>query len=42
MSNILQIPTVKPQLFPDYPGAIRSMGGDFILTAGDEQTLNYF
>ncbi len=45
MSNVLQIPTVKSQLFPDYPGAIKSLGawgGDFILAAGNGQTLNYF
>ncbi len=45
LSNVLQIPTVKSQLFPDYTGAIKSLGawgGDFVLAAGNEQTLDYF
>ena len=45
MSRILQIPTVKSTFFPDYRGAIKSLGawgGDFVLAAGDTQTLDYF
>ncbi|MFD2099714.1 GYDIA family GHMP kinase [Flagellimonas iocasae] len=45
MSKVLQIPTVKSQLFMDYSGAIKSLGawgGDFVLVAGDGQTLDYF
>jgi mevalonate kinase len=45
MSNILQIPTVKSELFPDYLGAIKSLGawgGDFVLAAGNEDSLYYF
>lgn len=45
LSEILQIPTVKESLFPDYKGAIKSLGawgGDFILAAGDKETPSYF
>lgn len=45
MSKVLQIPTVKSQLFLDYSGAIKSLGawgGDFVMAAGDGQTLDYF
>lgn len=34
MSSILQFPTVKAQLFPDYPYAVKSLGawgGDFVM-----------
>ncbi len=45
MSDVLQIPTVKSQLFPDYTGAVKSLGawgGDFVLAAGNEKALHYF
>ncbi|MBO0321449.1 GHMP kinase [Muricauda sp. CAU 1633] len=45
LSNVLQIPTVKSQLFSDYPGALKSLGawgGDFVLAAGNQHTLDYF
>ena len=45
LSKTLGIPTVKSQRFPDYPGAIKSLGawgGDFILATGNEETLDYF
>ncbi|WP_036380202.1 GYDIA family GHMP kinase [Muricauda sp. MAR_2010_75] len=45
MSNVLQIPTVKSELFLDYSGAIKSLGawgGDFVLAAGNEDSLYYF
>ena len=45
MSNVLQIPTVKSELFLDYSGAIKSLGawgGDFALAAGNEDSLYYF
>jgi mevalonate kinase len=45
LSHILQIPTVKSRLFPDYPNAIKSLGawgGDFVLVVGNENTLDYF
>ncbi|PCJ98805.1 MAG: GHMP kinase [Flavobacteriaceae bacterium] len=45
LSHILKIPTVKASLFPDYDGAIKSLGawgGDFILVTGNEKTPEYF
>ena len=45
LSGILGIPTVKEQLFPDYKGAIKSLGawgGDFILATGNKTTPDYF
>lgn len=45
LSQILQMPTVKESLFPDFEGAIKSLGawgGDFILATGDGETPSYF
>ncbi|MFK7813210.1 MAG: GYDIA family GHMP kinase [Maribacter sp.] len=45
LSEALGIPTVKSELFPDYKGAIKSLGGwggDFILAIGDAKTNEYF
>lgn len=45
ISEILGVPTVKEQLFPDYKGAIKSLGawgGDFILATGNKSTPEYF
>ncbi len=45
ISEILGIPTVKEELFPDYKGAIKSLGawgGDFILATGNKSTPDYF
>ena len=45
ISELLQIPTVKQRLFPDYFGAIKSLGawgGDFVLATGNEHTMDYF
>lgn len=45
LSQILQMSTVKESLFPDFKGAIKSLGawgGDFILATGDETTPSYF
>ncbi|WP_299678291.1 GYDIA family GHMP kinase [uncultured Dokdonia sp.] len=45
LSKIVQTPTIKTQLFPDYPKAIKSLGGwggDFILVVGTSQEMNYF
>ncbi|MEM9141614.1 MAG: GYDIA family GHMP kinase [Bacteroidota bacterium] len=39
MSQVLELRAIKQQLFPDYPGAIKSLGawgGDFILATGRE------
>jgi len=45
ISKILNIPKIKSELFPDYPGAIKSLGGwggDFILVTGGEKEQAYF
>lgn len=45
LSSILNRPTVKKKLFPNYPHAIKSLGawgGDFILVVGDIEDHNYF
>lgn len=44
LSEVLQVPSIKQQLFSDYPRAIKSLGawgGDFILATGN-QYQNYF
>ncbi|WP_405247981.1 GYDIA family GHMP kinase [Cellulophaga sp. Asnod2-G02] len=45
VSKVLNMKPIKELLFPDYKGAIKSLGawgGDFILAAGDNTTPNYF
>ncbi len=45
ISTIIEMPTVKKQLFPDYPGLIKSLGawgGDFVLVTGEEPDQAYF
>ena len=45
ISKALGIPPIKTKLFPDYPGAIKSLGawgGDFILVTGNETSIDYF
>ena len=45
VSKTLKIPTVKKLLFPDYLGAIKSLGawgGDFILATGNAASMAYF
>lgn len=45
LSEILGIPTVKQRLFPDFKGAIKSLGawgGDFVLATGNRNTISYF
>lgn len=45
LSTILGIKPIKEKLFPDYFGAIKSLGaweGDFILVTGNEHTPTYF
>lgn len=47
LSSILQQPTIKDSMFPDYPNEIKSMGawgGDFVLVTGDneKQVKDYF
>jgi len=45
LSSYLQIPTQKESLFPDFTGAIKSLGawgGDFILATGTPREMRYF
>jgi mevalonate kinase len=45
ISSIIELPTVKKRLFPDYFGTLKSLGawgGDFILATGNKDTLHYF
>tara|TARA_A100000171_G_scaffold46077_1_gene50474 strand:- start:32 stop:955 length:924 start_codon:yes stop_codon:yes gene_type:complete len=45
LSEILGTPTVKERLFPEFKGAIKSLGawgGDFILATGNKTTPDYF
>jgi len=45
ISSIIELPTVKERLFPDYFGTLKSLGawgGDFILATGDKNTTHYF
>ena len=45
ISKILGVVPVKEKLFPDFQGAIKSLGawgGDFILATGDTDTPRYF
>jgi len=45
ISSIIKLNPVKRELFPDYFGAVKSLGawgGDFVLVTGNEDTPNYF
>ena len=45
ISSIIELPTVKEHLFPDYFGTLKSLGawgGDFILATGNKDTPHYF
>ena len=45
VSTMLEIPTIKSSHFPDFGGAVKSLGawgGDFILAAGGAGTPDYF
>ena len=45
ISSTIRIPTIKEQLFSDYPRTIKSLGawgGDFILITGDDASMAYF
>ncbi len=45
LSKILQLPPVKEEQFPDYPGTLKSLGawgGDFILATGGASEKEYF
>jgi mevalonate kinase len=45
VSLIIGLNPIKKELFPDYFGAVKSLGawgGDFVLVTGNEETPNYF
>lgn len=45
ISENIKLPTLKSEKFPDYSGAIKSLGawgGDFILATGDKSAPEYF
>ena len=45
MSNILELPTAKEALFPDFDGVIKSLGawgGDFVMSISKENPTEYF
>lgn len=45
ISTLIKTPTIKEQLFPNYPSSIKSLGGwggDFILATGTESDKTYF
>lgn len=45
IAEYLGVPSIKEELFNDYPFAIKSLGawgGDFILACGNEETKEYF
>ena len=45
ISQLINLPKVKTELFPDYPGGIKSLGGwggDFILATGSREEQDYF
>ncbi|CAL2088638.1 conserved protein of unknown function [Tenacibaculum sp. 190524A02b] len=45
ISKVIKQETVKKKLFPDYNGAIKSLGawgGDFVLITGNETSIKYF
>lgn len=45
LSAILETPTIQEQLFPDFDGLVKSLGGwggDFVMVASKENPINYF
>jgi mevalonate kinase len=45
ISEIIKLPTIKEQLFSDYPSTIKSLGawgGDYVLATGTEKEMEYF
>ena len=45
MSEVLELPTVKENLFSDFDGSIKSLGawgGDFVLVVSNENPTSYF
>lgn len=45
ISKIINLPTIKKELFSDYPGTVKSLGawgGDFVLVTGKIKDMDYF
>ncbi|HLV51225.1 MAG TPA: hypothetical protein VKY44_04640, partial [Flavobacterium sp.] len=45
LSAILETPTIQAQLFPDFPGLVKSLGGwggDFVMVASKTNPTDYF
>ena len=45
ISKLTGLKKVKSELFPDYPGAVKSLGGwggDFVLATGQKEDMEYF
>lgn len=45
LSKVLKIPKVKQERFPDFPGAIKSLGGwggDFVMVTGEKQQVSEY
>jgi hypothetical protein len=45
ISKLIKTPTIKEQLFSDYPKTIKSLGGwggDFIMVVGKKEDKSYF
>jgi len=45
LSEVLGLSPIKQKLFPDYAGAVKSLGawgGDFVMASGDESSIAYF
>jgi len=45
LAKVLQTPSIKQQLFSDYKGSIKSLGGwggDFVLATGTQEMMSYF
>jgi mevalonate kinase len=45
ISKLVGLKKIKTKLFPDYPGAVKSLGGwggDFVLATGSAEDMDYF
>lgn len=45
LSKILDTPTIQKQLFPDFDGLVKSLGGwggDFVMVASEKNPIDYF
>jgi len=45
LGEILEIPTIQKELFPDFNGLVKSLGGwggDFVMVVSDHNPTEYF